>query len=59
MEVSQLRSTADAIAQSLTKIDPMAHYATKTRVREPAARAIRAAIDEDIKSDNPRARSAA
>jgi enoyl-CoA hydratase len=59
MEVSQLRSTADAIAQSLTKIDPMAHYATKMRVREPAARAIRTAIDEDIKSDNPRARSAA
>lgn len=59
VDVSELRSTADAVAASLTKIDPMAHYATKMRVREPAARAIRAAIDEEITVGNYRARSAA
>ncbi len=48
VEVSALQSTADAIAEQLTKIDHSAHAATKLRVREPAAKAIRAAIDEEI-----------
>lgn len=59
VEIPELRSTVDAIAQSLTKIDPVAHTATKMRVREPAARAIRAAIDEEITLGNYQARSAA
>lgn len=59
VEPSELRSATDAIAQSLTKIDPVAHAATKLRVREQAARAIRAAIDEEIGLGNYRARSAA
>ena len=59
VDAAELGSTVEAIAQSLTKIDPMAHHATKMRVREPAARAIRAAIDEEITVGNYRARSAA
>jgi enoyl-CoA hydratase len=59
VDVSQLRSTVDAVAESLTKIDPMAHYATKMRVREPAARAIRAAIDEEIASNTSHTGAAA
>ena len=53
VEVGALRSTADEIAQALTKIDHSAHAATKLRVRAPAARAIRAAIDEEITPPKP------
>jgi len=59
VDAAELRSTVDGIAAALTKIDPMAHHATKMRVREPAARAIRAAIDEEIAPGDYRSRSAA
>lgn len=44
----ELQATADTLASALTKIDLAAHAATKERVRSPAARAIRAAIDAEI-----------
>jgi enoyl-CoA hydratase/carnithine racemase len=44
----ELEATADALATALTKIDLAAHAATKGRVRGPAAKAMRAAIDAEI-----------
>jgi enoyl-CoA hydratase len=43
-----LDSTAYEIAERLAKIDMASHAATKLRAREPAIKAIRAAIDQDI-----------
>jgi enoyl-CoA hydratase len=43
-----LDSTAYEIAERLAKIDRASHAATKLRAREPAIKAIRAAIDQDI-----------
>ena len=45
---SELESAADRAAESLSKINLAAHAATKLGVREPALRAIHAAIDADI-----------
>jgi enoyl-CoA hydratase/carnithine racemase len=44
----ELQATADTLATALTKIDLAAHAATKKRVRGPATKAIRAAIDAEI-----------
>jgi enoyl-CoA hydratase len=43
-----LESTACELAERLAKIDMSSHAATKLRAREPAIKAIRAAIDEDV-----------
>jgi enoyl-CoA hydratase len=45
---SELEAAANQTADTLTKIDMRSHTETKMRVREPAIKAIRAAIDADI-----------
>src|SRR5579872_1979092 len=45
---AELDAAAAKAAQALSKIDMAAHAATKLRVRAPAIKAIRAAIDSDI-----------
>jgi enoyl-CoA hydratase len=45
---ADLESAADGVAERLTKIDMPSHAATKRRAREPAIKAIRATIDQDI-----------
>ena len=45
---SELETAANQTAEALTKIDMPSHTETKMRVREPAIKAIRAAIDADI-----------
>lgn len=45
---SELELAANQAAEALTKIDMPSHTETKMRVREPAIKAIRAAIDADI-----------
>jgi enoyl-CoA hydratase len=45
---ADLESAAYDVAERLTKIDMPSHAATKRRAREPAIKAIRATIDQDI-----------
>jgi enoyl-CoA hydratase len=45
----ELQATADTIATALTKIDFASHAGTKERARGPIAKAVRAAIDAEIK----------
>lgn len=45
---AELDAAAAKAAQALSKIDMASHAATKLRVRAPAIKAIRAAIDSDI-----------
>jgi enoyl-CoA hydratase len=45
---ADLESAAYDVAERLTKIDMPSHAATKLRAREPAIKAIRATIDQDI-----------
>jgi enoyl-CoA hydratase len=45
---SELDAAAFKAADALTKIDLASHVASKLRAREPAIKAIRAAIDQDI-----------
>jgi len=45
---AELEAAANLAAEALTKIDMPSHTETKMRVREPAIKAIRAAIDADI-----------
>ena len=45
---AELETAALEAAKCLTKIDPAAHAASKSRARAPAIAAIRAAIDQDI-----------
>jgi enoyl-CoA hydratase len=45
---ADLESVAYDVAERLTKIDMPSHAATKRRAREPAIKAIRATIDQDI-----------
>lgn len=47
----ELAAAADGIADTLTKIDLPSHAVTKARVRGPAIKAIRAAIDDEIRLD--------
>jgi enoyl-CoA hydratase len=48
---AELQPTVDTIATALTKIDLASHAGTKSRARGPVAKAIRAAIDAEIKLD--------
>lgn len=48
---SELDAAAHQAAEALSKIDLAAHAATKLRAREPAIKAVRAAIDADITMD--------
>lgn len=45
---AELDAVATRTAEALCKIDLPSHHATKLRAREPALKAIRAAIDSDI-----------
>jgi enoyl-CoA hydratase/carnithine racemase len=45
---AELDAVATRTAEALCKIDLPSHRATKLRAREPALKAIRAAIDGDI-----------
>ena len=45
---SELEQAAQDAAEALTKVNFACHYATKLRAREPAIKAIRSAIDQDI-----------
>lgn len=45
---AELDAAAQDVAERLSKIDFASHAATKLRAREPAMKAIRAAIDQDI-----------
>lgn len=45
---SELEATAEQAAEALSKIDLLAHAATKLRARGPAIQAMRTAIDTDI-----------
>jgi len=45
---SELDAAATRVAEALCKIDLPSHHATKLRAREPALKAIRAAIDSEI-----------
>jgi enoyl-CoA hydratase len=45
---SELDAMATRTAETLCKVDLASHHATKLRAREPALKAIRAAIDSDI-----------
>jgi enoyl-CoA hydratase len=46
-----LETAAYQAAQQLSRIDFGAHIASKLRAREPAIKAVRAAIDQDITID--------
>ena len=56
---AELDTAADQAAEAITKIDMLAHHATKLRVRTPAIQAIRAAIDTEITLEDTERRIAA